>query len=130
MQPEQSVPAHTSVAAYCRIPAEAVFRTASDIVGAWLRRVAADGAQILRLSADATRLSDLERVVKATVDSFDVADIVFNNSGGPKPGVFADLSDQDWRSAVGLNLMSAVMETRLCLPLPQRLRCSSSCIPS
>jgi hypothetical protein len=39
MQPEQSVPALTSVAAYCRIPAEAVFRTASDIVGAWLRRL-------------------------------------------------------------------------------------------
>jgi 3-oxoacyl-[acyl-carrier protein] reductase len=81
-----------------------------------VRRVAMDGAQILGLSADVTRLSDLERIVKQTVDNFGGADIVFNNAGGPKPGVFDDLTDDDWRSAVDLNLMSAIRLTRLCLP--------------
>jgi 3-oxoacyl-[acyl-carrier protein] reductase len=81
-----------------------------------VRSVATDGAQIVGLSADVTRLGDLERVVKASVDSFDGADIVFNNAGGPKPGVFDDLTDDDWRSAVDLNLMSALRLTRLCLP--------------
>src|SRR5690349_16618087 len=52
-----------------------------------VRNVAIDGAQILGLSADVTRRDDLERVVKATVDRFDGADIVLNNAGGPKPGV-------------------------------------------
>ena len=54
--------------------------------------------------------------MKATFDSFGGADIVFNNAGGPKPGLFDDLSDDDWRSAVDLNLMSAIRLTRLCLP--------------
>jgi 3-oxoacyl-[acyl-carrier protein] reductase len=81
-----------------------------------VRGVAADGAQIVGLSGDVTRLSDLERVVKETADNFGGADIVFNNAGGPKPGVFDDLTDDDWQSAVDLNLMSAVRLTRLCLP--------------
>jgi 3-oxoacyl-[acyl-carrier protein] reductase len=54
--------------------------------------------------------------VKQTLDNFGGADIVFNNAGGPKPGVFDDLTDDDWRSAVDLNLMSAIRLTRLCLP--------------
>jgi 3-oxoacyl-[acyl-carrier protein] reductase len=81
-----------------------------------IRSAAVNGAQILGLSADVTTLTDLERVVKETVDRFGGADIVFNNAGGPKPGVFDDLTDDDWQSAVDLNLMSAIRLTRLCLP--------------
>jgi 3-oxoacyl-[acyl-carrier protein] reductase len=74
------------------------------------------GARVLGVAADATRLADLERVVKTTVDSFDGADIAFCNAGGPKPGMFDDLNDADWSAAVDLNLLSAVRLTRLCLP--------------
>jgi 3-oxoacyl-[acyl-carrier protein] reductase len=73
-------------------------------------------AKVLGLSADATRLTDIERVVKTTVDTFDGADIVFCNAGGPRPGLFEELSDNDWYAAVDLNLMSAIRLTRLCLP--------------
>jgi 3-oxoacyl-[acyl-carrier protein] reductase len=99
-----------NVVLFARDPAS-IEAAAADV-----RSVAVDGAQILGLSADVTRLSDLERVVTETVDRFDGADIVFNNAGGPKPGVFEDLNDDDWRSAVDLNLMSAIRLTRLCLP--------------
>jgi 3-oxoacyl-[acyl-carrier protein] reductase len=81
-----------------------------------VRGVATEGAQVLGLTADVTRLGDLERVVKETVDRFDGADIVFNNAGGPKPGMFDTLHDEDWYAAVDLNLMSAIRLTRLCLP--------------
>jgi len=50
------------------------------------RKLFGTASRILGLDADVTRLSDLERVVKATFDSFGGADIVFNNAGGPKPG--------------------------------------------
>jgi 3-oxoacyl-[acyl-carrier protein] reductase len=72
--------------------------------------------RVVGLAADATRLGDIERVVKTTVDEFDGADIVFNNAGGPKPGMFDQLKDEDFYSAVDLNFMSAVRLTRLCLP--------------
>jgi 3-oxoacyl-[acyl-carrier protein] reductase len=76
----------------------------------------ADGTRVVGLAADVTIPNDLERVVGETVDAFGGADIVFNNAGGPKPGVFDDLTDDDWRMAVDLNLMSAIRLTRLCLP--------------
>jgi 3-oxoacyl-[acyl-carrier protein] reductase len=81
-----------------------------------VRSSAAAGAQVVGLTADVTRLTDLERVVKSTIDAFDAISVVFNNAGGPKPGVFHTLTDEDWYAALDLNLISAVRLTRLCLP--------------
>jgi 3-oxoacyl-[acyl-carrier protein] reductase len=39
-----------------------------------------------------------------------------NNAGGPPPGTFETLTDEQWRQAVELTLMSAVRLTRLALP--------------
>src|SRR5882672_7884942 len=78
---------------------------------------AADGgALVIGVAADATRQADLERVVHTAVDRFGGVDILYNNSGGPKPGMFDSLSDDDWQTAFELNLMSAIRLTRLCLP--------------
>jgi 3-oxoacyl-[acyl-carrier protein] reductase len=100
----------SNVVMFSRRPAE-IEAAAKEIHAA-----AAGGARVVGLAADATRLGDLERVVKTTVDEFDGADIVFNNAGGPKPGLFDSLTDDDWYSAFDLNLMSAIRLTRLCLP--------------
>ncbi len=81
-----------------------------------LQDAADGGAQVLGLAADATNLHDLERVVQATVERFGTVDIVYNNAGGPKPGMFDSLGDDDWNRAFELNLLSAVRLTRLCLP--------------
>ncbi|MCA1647435.1 MAG: SDR family oxidoreductase [Chloroflexi bacterium] len=91
---------------------EASIRAAADEVQA----EAGDGAQILGLAADVTRSIDMERVVNLAVERFGGVDILFNNAGGPKPGVFDTLSDDDWQLAFELNLMSAIRLTRLCLP--------------
>jgi 3-oxoacyl-[acyl-carrier protein] reductase len=81
-----------------------------------VRAQAASGCRVVGMAADVTRLADLQRVVKTTVDSFDGADIVFCNAGGPKPGMFDGLKDEDWYAAVDLNLLSAIRLTRLCIP--------------
>ena len=77
---------------------------------------------MLGLAGDATTPTDLERVVKATEDRFGAATILFNNAGGPKPGYFDALTDEDWEQAVRLNLLSAVRLTRLCLPAMRAAR--------
>lgn len=72
------------------------------------------------VAADATQPADLERVVETALERFGDLDIVYNNAGGPRPGQFDSLSDDDWQSAFELNLLSAVRLTRLCLPHMRR----------
>jgi len=78
------------------------------------------GATILAVRADVTRPEDVEALVEATLRQFGRIDILFANSGGPKPGNFLSLSPQDWAEAVEIVLMSTV---RLCYAVvPHMLR--------
>jgi 3-oxoacyl-[acyl-carrier protein] reductase len=43
-------------------------------------------------------------------------DVLVNNAGGPPPGRFSEVSDEDWLHAAELTLLSAVRLTRLVLP--------------
>src|SRR6185437_13630634 len=72
--------------------AAAIEAAAKDVREA-ARSQSGTDARVIGLTADATQLADVERVVKTTVDTFDGADIVFSNAGGPKPGVFDALKD-------------------------------------
>lgn len=74
------------------------------------------GAEVLPLTADVNKLEDLERVVRATIERWGRLDILINNAGGPPPGTFASVSEDQWQQAVNLTLMSAVRLTRLALP--------------
>jgi 3-oxoacyl-[acyl-carrier protein] reductase len=74
------------------------------------------GSIVVPLVADASSVSDLERVVKTALDRWGRIDIVFNNAGGPPHGGFDEFGDDAWQLAFELNLMSAVRLSRLCLP--------------
>jgi 3-oxoacyl-[acyl-carrier protein] reductase len=80
------------------------------------------GAEVVPVQADVTRPADLQRVVSSALDRFGSLHILYNNAGGPKPGVFDTLTDEDWLHAVDLNLLSAIRLTRLCLPAMRRQR--------
>ena len=79
-------------------------------------RAASIDSTVIGIEADVTRSVDLERVVQTTVERFGGVDVLYNNAGGPKPGFFDSLTDEDWAAAVDLNLLSAIRLTRLCLP--------------
>src|ERR1700720_526633 len=64
---------------------------AIEAAAADVQSVAPGGTRVIGLAADVTRAPDLDRVVKATLDAFDRVDVVFNNAGGPKPGMFDTL---------------------------------------
>ncbi len=86
-----------------------------------LRQAAAEiaddtGARVVAVPADMSVAADIEALFRAACDAFGRVDILVNNAGGPRPGVFTDMSDDDWLQAVELNLLSAVRLTRLALP--------------
>lgn len=79
----------------------------------------ATGAEILAIAADLTRRSDIARLIDQTVRHFGGLDILVTNSGGPRAGLFSALSENDWREAIDLLLMSTVL---LCIEAVPHMR--------
>lgn len=65
---------------------------------------------------DINKSSDIEKAVNVVKENFGPIDVLVNNCGGPTPGYFDSLSDEDWQYAFDQVLMSAVRFTRLVLP--------------
>ncbi|MFW9808779.1 MAG: SDR family oxidoreductase [Candidatus Thorarchaeota archaeon] len=62
--------------------------------------------------ADVSKQEDIKRLVNDIGSQMLHIDGLFVNAGGPPPGTFSDLTDDDWRKAIDLTLMSAVWLTR------------------
>src|SRR5262249_2698854 len=71
-------------------------------------------------AADVTDAAHITRIVAETTGKYGGLDILFANAGGPPPGQFAQLSDEQWQSAVNLTLMSVVRLCRAALPSMQQ----------
>ncbi|WP_280770445.1 SDR family oxidoreductase [Salipaludibacillus daqingensis] len=65
---------------------------------------------------DVSKSNDLKQLVEETVSKFGGLDVLINNAGGPPPGGFDDLTDDDWEWAFHLTLMSLVRTIRYALP--------------
>lgn len=65
---------------------------------------------------DINKLADIENTVNVVTKNYGDIDILVNNCGGPIPGFFEDLSDNDWQDAFDQILMSAIRFTKLVLP--------------
>ncbi|MHA2396415.1 MAG: SDR family oxidoreductase, partial [Candidatus Thorarchaeota archaeon] len=66
--------------------------------------------------ADLSKQEDVKRLLKNIGSEILRLDGLFVNAGGPPPGTFSDLSDDDWKKAIDLTLMSAVWLTRETIP--------------
>ncbi|OLS23886.1 MAG: 3-oxoacyl-[acyl-carrier-protein] reductase FabG, partial [Candidatus Thorarchaeota archaeon AB_25] len=59
---------------------------------------------------------DIKRLLKNIGSEILRLDGLFVNAGGPPSGTFSNLSDDDWKKAIDLTLMSAVWLTRETIP--------------
>jgi NAD(P)-dependent dehydrogenase (short-subunit alcohol dehydrogenase family) len=79
------------------------------------------GADVLAVSADLRTPEGIQRVVAATVERFGGVDVLVNNSGGPAPGKFPSLTDDDWRhgfEVVTLNFDDATIQAHVAAGIP------------
>ncbi|MFW9962076.1 MAG: SDR family oxidoreductase [Candidatus Sifarchaeia archaeon] len=67
--------------------------------------------------ADLSKKEDVSKLIRSIASETRHIDGLFVNAGGPPPGSFSILSDDDWKKAINLTLMSAVWLTRETLPL-------------
>jgi len=99
--------------AICARGEEALAQTAVEIEEA-------TGSPVLAMVADLTDKQNIESLVARVVEEFGRLDILVTNAGGPPPGLFVDLTDEKWKEAFHLTLMSAVRLCREVIPHMRR----------
>ena len=97
-------------------------RTEADLHAAAQEIREETGAEVLAVPADLTSAPDIKSVVAATAERFGGVDVLVNNSGGPAPGRFADLTDDDWRQAFEVVTLNFVRFVREVVPYMRRER--------
>ena len=80
------------------------------------------GAEVLALVADASRAADISRVVAEANRAFGGVDILVANVGGPPPGPFEQMTDEQWKTAFEQVHLSAVRFIREVLPHMKQAR--------
>ena len=91
-------------------------RTEADLAAAAEEVRAKTGAEVLAVPADASREADIARVVAKAREAFGGVDVLVANVGGPPPGPFEQMTDEQWRAAFEQVHLSTVRFLRLVLP--------------
>lgn len=87
-------------------------RTAAD-VDETVAALERSGAPAHGVVGDVGDAEDLARIFASVDEAFGRLDVLVANAGGPPPGPFLELEDEDWRTGFELTLMSAVRAIRL-----------------
>ncbi|MBW4484809.1 MAG: glucose 1-dehydrogenase [Tildeniella torsiva UHER 1998/13D] len=72
------------------------------------------------IQADVTQASDIEAMVKQTVETYGRLDYAFNNAGSGTSGKLADLSEADWDFEINANLKSVWLSMKYEIPAMQQ----------
>ncbi len=94
-----------------------IARSSDDLRGA-ARELTSLGAEAVAVPADLMDPAAVRPAVERVTAALGTIEILVNNAGGSaQMGVtFEDLTDEDWQSAIELNLLSVVRVTRAVLP--------------
>ncbi|MDG2060900.1 MAG: SDR family oxidoreductase [SAR86 cluster bacterium] len=71
---------------------------------------------VITSAIDLNDKDSLKSLVNKTEQEIGPIEILVNNAGGPPPGSFDSLSDEDWQQTFNLTLMSAISLSKLVLP--------------
>jgi 3-oxoacyl-[acyl-carrier protein] reductase len=74
------------------------------------------GAEVLAVPADVSRAEDIRRVVASVPKTWGGIDILLANAGGPPPGPFEQMTDEQWTSAFEQVHLSTVRLIREVIP--------------
>ncbi len=75
-----------------------------------------EGGEALALACDVTKLDQVEASAKATVAAYGRIDILHNNVGHAKMGGPVELSEEDWRREIDINLTGMFLTCKAVLP--------------
>lgn len=74
------------------------------------------GARTLAVVADVGVAADCRTFVEKAAEAFGRLDVLVTNTGGPKPGGFEAVGDEDWESAFRVTLANVIQLVRAAVP--------------
>lgn len=74
------------------------------------------GDSALVIAGDAANRSDIDQIAAVAVEQFGSLDVVIANAGGHRLGTALEMDDDSWHYNVRINLDTAFMTARACLP--------------
>ncbi|HYM80269.1 MAG TPA: 3-oxoacyl-[acyl-carrier-protein] reductase [Candidatus Limnocylindria bacterium] len=85
----------------------AIFNRNQERAAAAVERLAAAGAQAQAFAADVSDAASVESAFAAAIEALGRVDVLVNNSGTTRDGVFMRMSDANWRDVIETNLGGA-----------------------
>ncbi len=81
-----------------------------------------EGGDVTYISADATKASDVENLVRETVKKYGKIDILFNNAGThiAKRAPVEDIDENDWDNVIATNLKGVFLGTKYTVPVMKK----------
>ena len=77
-----------------------------------VRMIEEDGGRVTAIQADISQTADVQRVVKAALDTFGRLDILINNAGVSGGDFIHKMTDDDWGQVMSVNLRGAFRMAR------------------
>jgi 3-oxoacyl-[acyl-carrier protein] reductase len=74
------------------------------------------GVPVEAVPTDVGKAEEIEAVFRRADETFGRLDVLVANAGGPPPGSFMDVTEEQWQIAYQLTLMSAVRAMRFAVP--------------
>jgi 3-oxoacyl-[acyl-carrier protein] reductase len=88
------------------------YRNSEDAVKEVVREIQALGATALAIQCDISSYSDVESMMKKSLEQFGTIDILVNNAGITKDGLLMRMKEEDFDSVIDINLKGAFNCTR------------------
>jgi NAD(P)-dependent dehydrogenase (short-subunit alcohol dehydrogenase family) len=93
----------------CDIDGEGTFKVAEEIAGG--------NGECLAFQVDVTNAQDIDRLVAQTLDRYDRIDFLMNNAGIAGDAKFTDLTENQWRRMLDVNLTSMFLCCKAIVPV-------------
>ncbi|WP_304519351.1 3-oxoacyl-[acyl-carrier-protein] reductase [Clostridium estertheticum] len=88
------------------------YRNSVDAVQEVVKEIEALGVKVLAIQADISSYTDVENMIKKSVEEFGSIDILVNNAGITKDGLLMRMKEADFDSVIDINLKGAFNCTR------------------
>ncbi|HTD89464.1 MAG TPA: SDR family oxidoreductase [Burkholderiales bacterium] len=74
------------------------------------------GADVMCMTADASKAGEMEAFIEATVKHFGRIDVVVNNAGGSGQVAFASVLDDVWQNDINIKVFAQIRTSRAAIP--------------